>query len=95
MAWDRVTKKRKSEMRGDEMYIHFDLQLKDMGSCPNRRCNCVVFLVDGNIRATIVRYLCWFNVKTKYEQDWIVFEWFKYLALRKSDGNVQKDGGDV
>ena len=42
-----------------------------------------------------MRYLCWFNVKTKYEQDSVVFEWFKYLALRKSDGNVQKDGGDV
>ena len=29
-------------------------------------------------------------MKTKYEQDSIVFEWFKYSALRKSDGNVQK-----
>ena len=28
--------------------------------------------------------------ETKYEQDSIVFEWFKYLALWKSDGNVQK-----
>ena len=24
VAWERVTKKRKSEMHGDEMYIHFD-----------------------------------------------------------------------
>ena len=24
LAWERVTKKRKSEMRGDDMYIHFD-----------------------------------------------------------------------
>ena len=66
LAWERVvTKKRKSEMSGDEMLIHFDLQLKGMGSCPNRRCNCVDVLANGPIPATVARYLCWFNVKTK------------------------------
>ena len=73
------------------MFIHFDLQLKGMEIFPNWRCNCIDVLVDGPICVTVARYLCWFNVKTKYKQDLIVFEWFKYLALRKS---VQ-DGGDV
>ncbi len=72
------------------MYIHFDLQLKEMGSCPNRRCNCVDVLADGYIPATVVRYSCWFKVKTKYEQDSIEFEWFMYPALRKSVVNVHK-----
>ncbi len=39
VAWERVAKKRKCEMRGDEMYAYFDNQLMVMGSCPNRRCN--------------------------------------------------------
>ena len=69
MAWERVTKKHKSEMRGNKMFIYFDLQLKGMGYCPNQRCkcNCADVLANWPIR---------FNVKTKYEQDSIVFEWF-------------------
>jgi hypothetical protein len=82
VAWARVTRKRKCEMSGAELYIHFDEQLKNIRSCPNRRCTCVDVLADGDIRAPVVRYLCWFNVKTKYKQDSIVFEWFKYSALR-------------
>ena len=88
VAWRRVTKKRKSEMSGDELYVHFDNHLKEMGSCPNQRCKCVDVLADGAIRATVARYLCWFAGKTKYEQDSIVFEWFKYSALRRSDCKV-------
>ena len=38
-----------------------------------------------DVRDSVVKYLCWFNAKTKYEQDSIVFEWFKYsLYFRKS-----------
>ena len=38
---------------------------------------------------TIARYLCWLDGKTKYDQDSIVFEWYKYLALRKSANKAQ------
>ena len=75
VEWKRVTKKRKSEMCGNEMYIHFDLQFKEMGRCPYSRCNCVHILADDNIlQATVMRYLCRFKVKTNYRQDSIVFE---------------------
>ena len=77
VEWERVTKKSKSEMCGNKMYIHFDSQLKKMGSCPYRRCNCVDILADDNVQATVMRYLCWFKVKTKYGQDSIVFEWLR------------------
>ena len=30
---------------------------------------CVDVLANGDIRTPVVRYLCWFNMKTKYEQD--------------------------
>ena len=86
--WKRVTKKHKFES-GDEIYTRFDLQLKGMARCPNQRCKCVYVLADGDISLSIARYLCWFIVKTKYKQDLILFEWYKYSALRKSDGNVK------
>ena len=89
VAFMRVTKKGKSEMKGNELYVHFDNHLKGMGSCPNQRCQCLDVLADGDIRASVARYLCWFERKSKYDQDSIVFEWFKYSALRKSADNVQ------
>jgi len=92
VAWEMITKKCKSEMRGDEIFMYFDDQLKGIESCPNRRCNCVNILVNWPIRATFVRYLCWFNTKTNYKQNSIVFEWFKYAALRKADGKMKGDG---
>ena len=83
--WERVNKIRKSEMNGNELFIHFDNQLKGMGSCPNLSCNCVDVLANGGYPTTVVRYLYWLNGKTKYEQDSIVFEWLQHAALRKSD----------
>ena len=37
---------------------------------------------------SVVMYLCWFNGKTKYEQDAIVFEWFKYASMKKKKVNL-------
>jgi len=85
VAWARVTKKRKYEMKGNKLSNYFYLQLKGMRKCPNKNCNCVAILADEDIRAPVVRYLCWLDVKTKYEQDSIAFEWIKYSGhLKKS-----------
>jgi hypothetical protein len=73
-------------MSDDELRTYFDSQLRGVGRCPNLRCNCLAIIVDvDDVRDSVVKYLCWFNAKTKYEQDLIVFEWFKYsLYFRKS-----------
>ncbi len=34
-AWERVTKKRKSQISNDELCTYFDSQLRGMGECPN------------------------------------------------------------
>ena len=70
------------------MFI-FDLQLKGMGCCPNQRCSCLEIVAGEYFRETVARYLCWFDGKTKYDQDLIVFEWYKYSALRKSANKAQ------
>ena len=82
-AWERVTKKRKSQMSNDELHTYFDSHLRGVGECPNPSCNCVAIIADRDVRDSVVRYLCWFNAKTKYEQDSIVFEWFKYSSYLK------------
>ena len=38
VAWARVTKKRKCEMKGNELFNYFDLQLKGIRKCPNKNC---------------------------------------------------------
>ena len=84
-AWERVTKKRKSQISDDELHTYFDSQLRGMGKCPNQGCNCFAILANRDVRDSIGGYFCWFNAKMKYEQDSIVFKCFKYLSyLKKS-----------
>jgi len=82
-AWERVKKKRKSQMSDDELRTYFDSHLRGVGECPNPSCNCIAIIANRDVRDSVVRYLCWFNAKTKYEQDLIVFEWFKYSSYLK------------
>jgi hypothetical protein len=80
-----MSKKRKSKMSADELRTYFDCQLRGVRECPNRGCDCIAILDNMEVQAFIVKYLCWFNAKTKYEQDLIIFERFKYSShLKKS-----------
>ena len=36
-AWERMTKKRKSQMSDDELLTYFDSQLRGVDECPNPR----------------------------------------------------------
>ena len=59
-----------------------------MVECPNLSCTCIAIIADRDVRDSVIRYFCWFNAKTKYEQDLIVqdlivFEWFQYLSYLK------------
>ncbi len=80
-AWTRVTKKRLKEMSPDELCAYFDSQLKALRDCPNPGCNCVAILVNDDVRACVMKYLCWFSGKQGYHQQSIVFEWFKYSSF--------------
>ena len=45
-AWERVTKKRKSQMSDDELQTYFDSHLRGVGECPNPSCNCIAIIAD-------------------------------------------------
>ena len=72
VAWERVSKKQKSLMGNDEIHHYFDSQVRVGRKCPNQDCNCVGILVNNDIRASVVRYLCWFDSESKYKQYSIV-----------------------
>ena len=42
---------------------------------------------ENNATFAIAKYLTWFDWRTKYEQDSIVFEWFNYVSFFKLNSN--------
>jgi hypothetical protein len=40
-------------------------------------------LADASARASVTKYLTWFEQKNKYEQDLLIFEWFRYSSFLK------------
>ena len=83
-AWQRVTKKSKSEMSVDELHSYYESKLRQVGKCPNHQCDCLAILSDIGVRLSVVMYLCWFNRKTKYKQDTLIFEWFKHAGMKRT-----------
>ena len=82
--WERASKKRKNRMSNGELLIYFYSQLKGMVECPNQECNFVL----QDICASVVRYLCWFQLKSKYEQVLIMFQWYRCSSyFKKSNRN--------
>ena len=57
-------------------------------NAPIRGCNCIAIIADWDVRDSVVRYFCWFNAKTKYEQDSIFFEWFNYSSYLKKGTKI-------
>ena len=77
-----------SEMSFDELHsYYYESKLRQVGKCPNKNCNCLAILSDVGICLSVVMYLCWFNGKTKYKQDTLVFEWFKYTSMKRTKVN--------
>ena len=57
-AWERMTKKRKSQMSDDELRTYFDSQLRGVGECPNPSCNCVAIIADRVRRQVLMLVQC-------------------------------------
>jgi hypothetical protein len=68
-GWQRLSKKHKSEVNKGELFEHLEVQLRGGIKCPNKRCGCLEILDGVNACASIVKYLCWFFGKLKYEQE--------------------------
>ena len=72
-----VLLKRQSKLalKDTDLCTYFFNRLERM-SCPNRSCGCLAIM-------PITNYLTWFKCRNKYEQDSIVFEWWRYVLILK------------
>jgi hypothetical protein len=52
-----------------------------MTQCTNKRCTCLAILGDVSARASVMKYLTWFEQRNKYKQDSIVFKWYQGYVL--------------
>jgi hypothetical protein len=86
-----VVLKRQSKLalNDTDLCTYFLNRLERM-SCPNRKCGCLAIVHDLNARSAIAKYLTWFERRTKYEQDSIVFEWVRYVLILKATNEQRK-----
>ncbi len=76
---------RKSKLDMDKIALieYFNTRLEERAQCPNKQCTCLAILGDESARSSVMKYLTWFEQRNKYEQDSIVFEWFRYSSFLK------------
>ena len=84
----------KLEMNDDYLFIYFENRLAGQTDCKNKECNCLILLTNKLPRKAVVCYLVWFERKTKYDQDGIVLEWFRYanMAVRTGTSRAWRKG---
>ena len=74
-------------MSFNELHSYYESKLRQVGKCHNIKCDCLTILSDMGVHASVLMYLCWFNRKTKYKQDTLIFEWFKYTSMKRTKIN--------
>jgi hypothetical protein len=76
---------RKSMLGMDKiaLFEYFNTRLEERAQCPNKQCTCLAILGDESAHSSVAKYLTWFEQRNKYEQDSIVFGWFRYSSFLK------------
>ena len=59
-------------------------------SCGTTSCDCLDILADVNVRECVAQYLLQFVRKSKYDQDSIVLEWYKYAIAARIDAMISR-----
>ena len=82
----------------DDLFCYFDdrLQGKDKEMvCPGKGCDCLTILENASVREAIARYLVWFERKTKYDQNLLLMEWYRYSSRSGWRYLVPFDGDSI
>ncbi len=77
------SRKSKFGMNKTALFEYFNTQFEKTAQCPNKRCTCLAILGDESACFPIAKYLTLFEQSNKYEQDLIVFDWFRYSSFLK------------
>ena len=93
-SYGKMKRRSKLEMNDDDLFFYFDNRLAGQTDCKNKECNCLILLGDELPRKAVARYLVWFERKTKYDQDGIILEWFRYAnaAVRSGTSRARQKG---
>jgi hypothetical protein len=84
-----LSRKSKLGMNEVALFEYFNTRLEETTQCANKRCTCLAILGDASARASVAKYLTWFEQRNKYKQDSIVFEWFRYSSFLKTSMSSQ------
>jgi hypothetical protein len=85
-----LSRKSKLGMHEVALFECFNTQLEETTQCPNKCCTCLAILGDASARASVAKYWTWFERRNKYEQDPIIFEWFRYSSFLKPSTEQKK-----
>ena len=61
-----------------ELLVIISKGIACLPSCGTTSCDCLDILSDVNVRECVAQYLLQFVRKSKYDQDSIILEWYKY-----------------
>ncbi len=78
-----LSRKSKLGMNEVALFEYFNTRLEETTECPNKQCTCLAILGDASAHASVAKYLTWFEQSNTYEEDSIVFEWFRYSSFLK------------
>jgi hypothetical protein len=82
----KLNRKQLNFLDEEEMLELCDRRLEECGFnlCGNINCTCLAILLDDKeVRMSVAHYYITFAMKTKYEQDSIILDWYKYSQAAK------------
>ena len=71
-------RKQRMSMSDDDLLIYFQEWLEGKKECMNNLCTCLSILKNPSAASVVAQYLVWFDKKSKYDQDTLILEWYKY-----------------
>ncbi len=74
------TRNAKAAMTINELFEYFQTSLKNLTVCGNTKCNCLNVFQSRMACSLAADYLVWFEHLSKFEQDCILAEWYKYAS---------------
>jgi hypothetical protein len=77
---DRKSVKKTSN---EELLVIISEGISCLPSCGTTSCDCLDILLDVNVRECVAQYLLQFVKKSKYDQDSIILEWYKYAIAAR------------
>ena len=78
------------KISNEELLMIISEGISCLPSCGKTSCDCLDILLDVNVRECVAQYLLQFVKKSKYDQDSIIWEWYKYAIAARIDAMISR-----